>query len=549
MRIIPIKGTVEIDRTLNESNRFLFSPHFFWLALVPLLVFVLSLASTLSPNDFWGHVAAGRWMAQNGAIPTTNIFSWGVPPETPYPYPSWGAAWLMFQTLNWTGFTGIVAMRAVCAASAWAILCAVAWHRVRRAAPNVAPERAAQIVTFAALLAFGMAGTNLDARPQMFALPLFALATALLFDLPHQTRPRFALLSVVFAGTVLWANAHGSFFLALALPLGALVGEGLSRVAKRGFFGESLPAAKLVFLAAWAAVAFLATLVNPHGVHVWDYVFTLTSNQTVQQYIYEWQPPRFGEGPGTVFFGGFALCVALVMLCAAKKTGESGKIEHLSVRAGEVLVFLALFTLGCRSLRSVLWFALLFIPVAASFGARYIAARSTVEIDRTSSARGFVPKVLCSVLLVATGILWPSVKARMPWPQAFRSRYAPSPRGEIPFILDATTPVAAAAFLVNAPPRRLWNDMGQGAYLAWALPSQTARCDWRIELFPNSFWLEYLRLSQGPPDSVAALHALGISDVLCDREAQKGLIERLSRAPGWQQHNFQTSVLFHKRSD
>jgi hypothetical protein len=298
--------------------------------------------------------------------------------------------------------------------------------------------------------------------------------------LPFQAQPRFALLIVVFAATVLWANAHGSFFLALALPLGALVGEGVWRLTKRGVLGEPLTSAKMRFLAAWAAVALLATVVNPRGVHVWDYVFTLTSNQTVQQYIYEWQAPRFGEGPGTVFFGGFALCAALVFLLATKKPGASNEAGRFGLRLGETLILLALFALGCRSLRSVLWFALFFIPVAASLGTSYFAARSTVETDRTRTGGAFVPKVLCFALAGMLVLLWPSVKARVSWPQEFKNRYAPSPRGEVELILDSTTPVAAAQFLSASRPRRLWNDMGQGAYLAWALPPQTARCDWRI---------------------------------------------------------------------
>ena len=563
-RIIPIQGNSSSD---EESVRPRFAGHpefdrthwarnaaFWWLALAPLLVLVQSLASTLSPNDFWGHVATGRLVAQSG-IPTTNVFSWGAPLGRPYPYPSWGAAWLMFATLKNFGLTGIVAIRALCAAGTWAILIAVAWRRVRRVAPETELVRLAQIIAFVAVLAFGMAGTNLDARPQMFALPLFALAIFLLLELPERVRSNSTVLSFVFIGTVLWANAHGSFFLAVAIPLGALVGETVRKaLGKRGErSGASLSPSQLKFLAAWAAVATVATFINPRGVHVWDYVFTLTANRTVQQFIYEWQAPRFGEGPGTVFFGGAALLCALVFLVNNKNENDQARC---GVRAGEALILLALFVLGCRSLRSVLWFALLFIPLASAVGALYFASRAAKEsirprfaghpeFDRTPSKHLGI-KAVCGALALCAILGWPPIKARLPLPQSFSSRYAPSPEGKVSFVLDRSTPVEAVEYLKKNPPRRLWNDMGQGAYLAYALPAGTARCDWRIELFSESFWLEYLKLSQGPPDAAAQLEKMGIRDVLCDRDAQRGLVARLRRARKWRERDFGQSVLFSK---
>ena len=89
--------------------------------------------------------------------------------------------------------------------------------------------------------------------------------------------------------------------------------------------------------------------------------------------------------------------------------------------------------------------------------------------------------------------------------------------------------------------------MGQGAYLAWALPPGTARCDWRIELFPTQFWMDYLRLSAGGPSEVQRLGTMGIHEVLCDVEAQAGLIAELNRSPAWSSKSFGHSVLFRRR--
>jgi hypothetical protein len=273
----------------------------------------------------------------------------------------------------------------------------------------------------------------------------------------------------------------------------------------------------------------------------------------VQKFIYEWQPPRFGDGAGTLFFGSAALFAALILLLATQKRSETGVATKngFGLRAGELLILLALFAMGCRSLRSVLWFALFLVPCASAVAALYLRTkqRSTVEsrVPALQADTARAPRLLCAVLCGALILSLPPVKAHFV-PAALRKRYAPSPRGEVPFVLDATTPVEAAEKVRDIPPRTLWNDMGQGAYLLWALPPQSALCDSRIELFSDAFWRDYLELCSGPPAAVRRLERQGVTVVLCDREAQAGLIARMNEASRWKRESFGNTVLF-KRSE
>ena len=44
--------------------------------IIPIVIIIYCFSSGISGNDFWWHVKVGEYVLDNGAVPTTDIFSW-----------------------------------------------------------------------------------------------------------------------------------------------------------------------------------------------------------------------------------------------------------------------------------------------------------------------------------------------------------------------------------------------------------------------------------------------------------------------------------------
>jgi hypothetical protein len=100
-------------------------------------------------------------------------------------------------------------------------------------------------------------------------------------------------------------------------------------------------------------------------------------------------------------------------------------------------------------------------------------------------------------------------------------------------LVDVETPVRAAQYLQEHPGGRLFNEMGYGSYLIWAVPEQGVFVDPRVELYPLEMWEDYIRISNGVR-SLELLNEYGANRVLLDRENQEELARALSSAPEWE---------------
>jgi hypothetical protein len=113
--------------------------------------------------------------------------------------------------------------------------------------------------------------------------------------------------------------------------------------------------------------------------------------------------------------------------------------------------------------------------------------------------------------------------------------------------LLAHTPDGAVELLRAEPVSRLFNDVGHGSYLIWALPEQPVFIDGRIELFPAAVWEDYLAISAGR-GAIEALDRYGVERVLLSKEFQQNLSDSLARSGRWQrEHADAEAELWRKR--
>ena len=541
-----------------------------WGMFVPLCVALYTLCLPIGANDFWYHARAGRTIWESGAIPQTALFSAAVGPRgawttaaTPYFYQSWIADTALYLLLRVGGLGAINIARSALTALAFLLLIGAGWRRARRLLPAADPTTLARWSALGGLFGFGMCALNMDTRPQMFSVPLFAAFLAALWEWPSlEGRGRWRLGALLCCLMALWSNTHGAFITSLALVGVYAGGESLSLLWQRctvaGDYSSLRASVLRAFLrrspapSLWLLFAALcgAAMVNPRGWRIFVYALhDLPQNVAGRRYIAEWQPPHVSpsEWYNGVFFASFLILPAL--WCRVQRRREEGTILSAPVTVGEGAMLLLLAGLGCQMTRGVIWYGLAAVPVLAALG---VAAFSSPHSSAAPLSRGVtrINAVLALMLALLVVPLLPGIKAQLPWPLEFRARFAPNPPEQFPagfatsppLLLDKATPIEAVEYLRAHPPRgRLWNDMVFGSYLTWAVaPRIKPACCPRVELYPLQFWETYGQIMKGPLYAPVWLQKAGYTDALLDREYQPKLITRLKGA-GWK-------VLFMRRN-
>lgn len=542
-----------------------------WLMFMPLCVAIYSLCLPISPNDFWYHARAGSITATTGHIPTQNLFSTGVPLDTPYFNQGWIAHWAFYKILESGGLDWIAVFRSACMALAYALITWAAFRRARRVAHaqlsgQESPAQllevensAARVAALAVLLTFLMSALNMDVRPQTFSFPLFAFFTFAVYEWPFNEKVRPILMLLLGVALALWSNLHGAFLTALIALWMVCIGEWIHAARHMAFFGAVLSANARYQLLALAGLCSLTAMINPAGASIYSYAFGLAGNYTSQKFIAEWQRPSFLEWNSDVFFIAPFLLAYLIYKSAPR--ADKWLCVPSGVRAGEILALLALVAMGFRNVRAIVWFALFFAPAfSGAFMAAFVSAKlktqkAMPEPTRTVYVMNAVMAVLLWFLIVPA---LPWIKPELPLPPAYQARFAPTPQGKFPLgfsndpplLIENTTPVEAVDFLRKNPPRgKLYNEMVFGSYLMWALyPKTLPSADPRIELYPDQYWKKYLEFNNNPKNAGAVLTREGYSDALLNPKLQKPLVEELSRTPGWKKHSFKSgpAILFRR---
>src|SRR6266540_3917721 len=291
---------------------------------------VIVIAGTpLAVNDLAYHLRAGDIMFDTHAVLRTDVFS-AVAYGKPWLNQQWLAQIVLAAAFRLGGWFGLVALRALLVG----LVLSFVFLACRAA--GAATKRAAWL-TLAGGVVLLLARFHL--RPQLFGMVCFAV-TAWLIARRH-THPQGVWF--VLPVTVLWANLHGSFFMAPLLL-------GLAWVEDRWVRGRG---GRTLLLAGLGSV--LATTVNPYGYRVWSYAIGLTTNPVIRKMITEWQPPTIESFTGTAFFLSVVV-VAVLLIARVRRPVPWGSLVPLGV-------FLAI---GLAAIRGVYWWAMVAPIVLAS---------------------------------------------------------------------------------------------------------------------------------------------------------------------------------------
>ena len=418
------------------------------LVALTLLFLLGSFATEIADTDFWWNLATGRYVAQHQELPVPDPFSYtSNRGEESYPGErrvrnfnlthEWLAQLVWYGVWAAGGFAAVVMLKSAlltffCAAAGW-----LAWRRSGSLVAGVAAALAG--VPFLLLFAAD--------RPALLTFALVALYTLLLerYREGGSVRLLYALPLV----QLVWANAHGGFFMGFAV-LGAYAA---------GAWRSPQERRNPLWIA--AAIAVLISGLNPSGFGIFS-VLAGYRQSFLTQTLIEWsRPPLWGP---PYVFQMLLYATAAVMVWQWRRVWISDALLFAAFGAASLLAF--------RNLPFVAFYAPIFL---ASYvpGVRRLDARNVCA---------------AGIALVAVSLAWRGWEGKL-----FQLRVA-----------EWKFPEQAAQLLREiGPGHELFNTYEYGGYLLWAAgPERKVFIDGRA--LNESVYRDYRTILYGDPNDPAA---------------------------------------------
>jgi hypothetical protein len=272
-------------------------------------------------------------------------------------------------------------------------------------------------------------------------------------------------------------------------------------------------------------VSVAATLANPYGWHVYQYV-GLTSQTASARHIDEWLPPGLGLLAGKVWVLSLVGTLILFALPGRRPTRR------------ELCLVCCFLPLACGSVRMVAWWLLVSTPVlAAQLAANWPRAQAAEDAARQPS---WVAAAACGALLAAAAL-------SVPWFERYNPVLSLPGRGH-----RTESDLQAAADHLAAGKRggRIFTRFAWGEYLSWSLaPRYTVFMDGRIEIFPDEVWEQYSAVTRGRGDWEEILTHYGVDCLLLDTTGyHHDLLPLVRQRPSlWRQTFRQGSLVLFER--
>jgi hypothetical protein len=487
--------------------------------LVPALVFIATAVDRNYQTDLWHHLARGRAIVTEGRLLDADRFTYTVSGQ-PLQDVNWGWQVLFYQLYSLGGLPLVQTANSLILAAMMALLVGL----TRRRCGSLAVAVAVCVIAF-----FGL-WQLLIIRPQTLSLLLFVALYAILEAAPRR-RSLLLLPPLVMA---LWVNVHGGFPIGLVLIGCYALAAGIESLGRAGLrkrpegqnsSGCLRNPARLELWLLCLAASIAATLLNPYGWHVYEYV-VLTSQRASGRPIDEWLPPGLELLTGKVWV--LSLVLLLVLLARSPRRP----------RLVDLCLLGCFLPLACGSIRMVAWWMLICTPIlAAQLADLWPGLRQLDAADDRSSLGN---TLACTVMIVAMVLSLPVVEAFNP----FLSRPGRAHRTE--------TDLQAIADRLTAEGHggRIFTRFAWGEYLGWSLaPRYTVFMDGRIEIIPDEVWRQYMAVARGCGDWQDILDFYDVDYLLLDAGGyHHDLLPLVERSPIWSRTAQQgDAILFARR--
>ena len=461
-------------------------------------IFFASLV-TLPPNDFWWHLKIGEIIFTQKSIPTSNMFAWTLPPDQTFIYGAWLGELLLFifyyiGNLELVTFVGNILILL----TLWLVIL----ETYRR-------TRSWRIGGLAIALISAMTLNNLVIRPQIWSWVVFIISFMLLSRYSdREIHPYWLLLYPLLM--IFWVNAHGAYILGGVILGIFFVGESIRTLFR---LNNALNWQEVWWLFFIGILTAVAMLINPQGINTVNYVINLMSDQPSQNLIIEWQSPSTQGISNVTFYISILFLIASLVYTKRKLTPT------------ELLLICSFTWLAWTGMRYIIWYGLICMPILME-----LIINLPIKFPRFQPQKNFINTILLVLLFVPVLLVQPWFVEYFPLPEKYwEMAQRGSPVGPL---LNWDNPVSAVEYLINNPGGNLFNEMGYGSYLIWALEDQKVFIDPRVELYPFEQWEDYIHINMATRYN-QILDNYGADRILLDKDLQPELALALETDSLW----------------
>ncbi len=440
--------------------------------------------------DFGWHLKTGELILERG-VPKIDWYSFTMP-DFPWTDHEWLTDVLIYKIYSSFGFQALLLLFLAIVSLSFVIL--------------IKPENFwfyLLPVGFGFFAIFGFLGI----RPQIITVFFIAVLWKILIEF-LEGKKLGQLIYFVPLLFIIWANLHGGFFSGLFILFLFIF---LEFFKKTNFFKKIIslslfqqqnfkeqPVKKTLLLCVILVLSFLATLINPYGIRIYEEVFRTIGDPFLRFHIAEWLPLFFGG-----YFSVFIVCylaLFLGLLIPLRKKIEFSKLALVGV----FLIFSFL------SQRHFFIFTILTVPVFAEI---LILFQKEIKPERVKILFSGFGKwiILFFIFALLFSGFYPITKGLLK-------------KDVSPFSLEESIP-----FLKTLPlSENLFNDYGWGGYLIWKLPERKLFIDGRMPSWRKDgqfVFGDYIKISKAEEGFQELLDKYDIKIMLLRKEMKEAKVE------------------------
>lgn len=238
------------------------------------------------PDTHW-HIAVGRWIVENRAMPYTDVFSHTHAGQT-WIAKEWLSQLALYAAYQLGGWRGVSLLGVVCLGLSLSLAAYWLVNRVRW-----------QLALIVLILMTMLATPSILSRPHLVALPLMLTWVLGVVRAADQNRaPPWWLVGVM----LLWANAHAGYTIGFVIA-GVLALEAVRNAGREAWLKVTMN------WGCFLAAALLASALTPYGFDAILLTINLFGKAESLALIDEWQPME-RDAIGLMFLGCGVLLIA-----------------------------------------------------------------------------------------------------------------------------------------------------------------------------------------------------------------------------------------------
>ena len=297
------------------------------------LMGLLASFESITDNDYFWHIAVGKWIDINKTIPNKPLFSWwGLQEGYSWTSHEWLTEWIMYKA----GDIGCIVIMLLIFLALYFIM----YKMLKINFKNLFDVKLLYLLLMTVF--FKVTGP----RPYIISLFFFAYLIYILFSYLDKDKLVFnKLIWTIPIIQLLWANLHGgSSSMPYIFIIGILLTDLVIKIFKindERFASFKLDKKQIKTLLIVLILTLIATCINPTGFNLILYPFTNMADTNMIDYIIEWQSPSFHGFLGIYIFIMVAVPIFNMMLTKKK------------YKTYEIVLFALMFYMALKSQRFI----------------------------------------------------------------------------------------------------------------------------------------------------------------------------------------------------